>query len=98
MGNHIILGLLGVRMIAIRLLVVVACLCAFAPSNIEAKKKVKRVEDVFCDGKGKFEVYLKKGKDYLFETAMKPKKKYKVCCPLQAGEWMLKRCHRSSTV
>merc|ERR1711994_360205 len=77
MGNHIILGLLGVRMIAIRLLVVVACLCAFAPSNIEAKKKVKRVEDVFCDGKGKFEVYLKKGKDYLFETAMKPKKNTK---------------------
>jgi len=64
-------------MIAIRLLVVVACLCAFAPSNIEAKKKVKRVEDVFCDGKGKFEVYLKKGKDYLFETAMKPKKNTK---------------------
>jgi len=64
-------------MIAIRLLVVVACLCAFAPSNIEAKKKVKRVEDVFCDGKKKFEVYLKKGKDYFFETAMKPKKNTK---------------------
>merc|ERR1712212_897580 len=73
-GNHIILGLLGVRMIAIRLLVVVACLCAFAPSNIEAKKKMKRVEDVFCDGKKKFEVYLKAGKEYKFETATKPKK------------------------
>merc|ERR1712212_139068 len=76
-GNHIILGLLGVRMIAIRLLVVVACLCAFAPSNIEAKKKMKRVEDVFCDGKKKFEVYLKAGKEYKFETAMKPKKNTK---------------------
>merc|ERR1712002_255418 len=77
MGNHIILGLLGVRMIAIRLLVVVACLCAFAPPNIEAKKKVKRTEDVFCDGKKKFEVYLKAGKNYKFETAMKPKKNTK---------------------
>merc|ERR1711973_29953 len=77
MGNHIILGLLGVRMIAIRLLVVVACLCAFAPSSIEAKKKVKRTEDVFCDGKKKFEVYLKAGKNYKFETAMKPKKNTK---------------------
>jgi len=64
-------------MIAIRLLVVVACLCAFAPSNIEAKKKVKRTEDVFCDGKKKFEVYLKAGKNYKFETAMKPKKNTK---------------------
>jgi len=64
-------------MIAIRLLVVVACLCAFAPSNIEAKKKMKRVEDVFCDGKKKFEVYLKAGKTYEFETAMKPKKNTK---------------------
>merc|ERR1712212_523893 len=97
-GNHIILGLLGVRMIAIRLLVVVACLCAFAPSNIEAKKKMKRVEDVFCDGKKKFEVYLKAGKEYKFETAMKPKKKYQVCCQLQAGEWMQERGHTACKI
>ena len=41
------------------------------------RRKVKRTEDVFCDGKKKFEVYLKAGIVYVFETAMKPKKNTK---------------------